>query len=113
MSLREFPSYNKYTNHKPSWPSTGFYPGKSHKKFLDGLFNYFKKINNPPPEHDETVPVQDEVQNYPYNEAINLPITTEEITEAVAALQNNNKSPGSDQILNEHIKSTLSSLLPI
>ena len=51
-------------------------------------------------------------QCYPYNEAINTPITTEEITEAVMALQNN-KSPGSDHILNEHIKSTLSSLLPI
>ena len=73
---------------------------------------FFKKIDNPPPEHDEPVPVQGEVQSYPYNEAINLPITIGEITEAVVALQNN-KSPGSDKILNEHIKSTLSSLLPI
>ena len=33
LSLREFLSYNKHTNHKPSQPSTGFYPWKSHKKF--------------------------------------------------------------------------------
>ena len=102
----------KRSNPREYWKIINNNKGPKCQAPLDDLFNYFKKINNPPPEHDETVPVQGEVQNYPYNEAINLPITTEEITEAVAALQNN-KSPGSDQILNEHIKSTLSSLLPI
>ena len=102
----------KRSNPREYWRIINNNKGPKCQAPLDDLFNYFKKINNPPPEHDETVPVQGEVQNYPYNEAINLPITTEEITEAVAALQNN-KSPGSDQILNEHIKSTLSSLLPI
>ena len=102
----------KHSNPREYWRIINNNKGPKCQAPLDDLFNYFKKINNPPPEHDETVPVQGEVQNYPYNEAINLSITTEEITEAVAALQNN-KSPGSDQILNEHIKSTLSSLLPI
>ena len=102
----------KHSNPREYWRIINNNKGPKCQASLDDLFNYFKKINNPPPEHDETVPVQGEVQNYPYNEAINLPITTEEITESVAALQNN-KSPGSDQILNEHIKSTLSSLLPI
>ena len=102
----------KRSNPREYWRIINNNKGPKCQAPLDDLINYFKKINNPPPEHDETVPVQCEVQNYPYSEAINLPITTEEITEAVAALQNN-KSPGSDQILNEHIKSTLSSLLPI
>ena len=35
MSLLVLLSYNKHTNHKPSWPSTGYYyPWKSHKKFF-------------------------------------------------------------------------------
>ena len=34
VSLRVLPSYNKHTYHKPSRPSTGYYPWKSHKKFF-------------------------------------------------------------------------------
>ena len=30
VSLWQIPSYNKHTKHKPSWPSTGYYPWKSH-----------------------------------------------------------------------------------
>ena len=45
LSLREFPSYNKHTNHKPSRPSTGFYPWKSYKRFFLRLKLYTAKIN--------------------------------------------------------------------
>ena len=45
------------------------------------------------------------------NEEINQPITDNEIIEAVHSLKHN-KSPGSDETLNEHIKSTLHIMLP-
>ena len=45
------------------------------------------------------------------NEEINQPITDNEIKEAVHSMKHN-KSPGGDEILNEHIKSTLHIMLP-
>ena len=45
------------------------------------------------------------------NEEINQPINDNEIIEAVHSLKHN-KSPRSDEILNEHIKSTLHIMLP-
>ena len=72
-------------------------PTKDQNAPLDDIFNYFRKVNNPPPEHDETVSVETEVQNYHYNEAINTPITDKEITKAVIALQYN-KLTDSDHI---------------
>ena len=45
------------------------------------------------------------------NEEINQPITDNEIIEAEHSLKRN-KSPGSDGILNEHIKATLHIMLP-
>ncbi|MEW8547526.1 MAG: reverse transcriptase family protein, partial [Candidatus Thiodiazotropha sp.] len=50
--------------------------------------------------------------NHPVNQEINLPITETEIIEAVRSLKRN-KSPGIDDIMNEHIINTLSFLLPV
>ena len=78
---------------------------------LDDLFEHFKKVNNPneTDEHTET-PITDDEQET-INEKINEPITESEIISAVKSLKNN-KSSGIDEILNEHIKSSLPHLLP-
>ena len=53
----------------------------------------------------------DNAANTQNNEEINRCITSEEISSAVKSLKNN-KSPGSDDILNEHIKCTIHAMLP-
>ena len=50
--------------------------------------------------------------NMPLNEEINVPINEAEIVKAAHSLKNN-KSPGNDHILNEHIKMSLPLMLPI
>ena len=78
---------------------------------LDDLFEHFKKVNNPneTDEHTENPLTDDEQEKI--NEEINEPITENEIISAVKSLKNN-KSSGIDEILNEHIKSSLPNLLP-
>ena len=46
------------------------------------------------------------------NEELNVSITSEEILQATKALKNN-KSPGLDNILNEHLKSTITVMSPL
>ena len=53
----------------------------------------------------------DYAANTQNNEELNQCITSEEIFSAVKSLKNN-KSPGSDNILNEHIKCTIHAMLP-
>ena len=76
---------------------------------LNDLFEYFKTINGA--EINDTVPDLGG-HNNPINEEINVPITADEITQAVKKLKNS-KSPGTDDVLNEHIKSSLDLMLPV
>ena len=85
---------------------------------LGDLFNFYKDANAPNPNEDETNdsspendPCEDEFQNLA-NEEINQPITYDELSKAVNSLKNN-KSPGFDKIMNEHMKSTFNLMNPI
>ena len=60
--------------------------------------------------HSTTEPLSS--HNMPLNEEIKVPITEAEIVKAAHSLKNN-KSPGNDHILNEHIKTSLPLMLPI
>ena len=79
---------------------------------LDEMHNFFKNLNSD--DNDQTILNEgnDSESLNEINEEINQPISNEEILQAVKNLKNN-KSPGSDNILNEHIKSTINILLPI
>lgn len=46
------------------------------------------------------------------NELLNSPITREEIVNSINSLKNN-KAPGYDNVMNEHIKTTMSNFLPL
>ena len=71
--------------------------------FVQYTRNNLNQENSDPRESNST-------QNI--NIDINKPITEKEILTAVKKLKNN-KSPGVDNILNEHIKSTIQIMLPI
>ena len=60
---------------------------------------------------NDTVPNTD-IDDNSTNEEINSPITVDDIIEAVKILKNNNY-PGNDDLLNEHLKSSLHLMLPI
>ena len=62
-------------------------------------------------EINDTVPNID-IDDNSTNEEINSPITVDDIIEAVKILKNN-KYPGNDDLLNEHLKSSLHLMLPI
>ncbi len=53
-----------------------------------------------------------EEQVHETNDEINQPITNDEITKVIKGLKNN-KANGIDFIVNEHIKSTVDTMLPI
>ena len=79
---------------------------------LNDLYSYFKTLNSSDSDMPETSTAShDNAANTQNNEEINHCITSEEIFSAVKSLKNN-KSPGSDDILNEHIKCTLHAMLP-
>ena len=82
---------------------------------LNDLYKYFKNLNscetsqNPEPngcEEDQPDRFQE------INHEINQPISETEIISAIKKLKNN-KSSGIDNILNEHIKTTMNTFLPI
>ena len=85
---------------------------------LSDLFDYFKNVNaNIPGDtsnnlHQKDSDPRESNSTQHMNMDINKPITENEILTAVKNLKNN-KSPGVDNILNEHIKSTIQIMLPI
>lgn len=93
---------------------------KETKPPLKELYTYFKSLNSSP---DEKIECSESNQNTndttlhrddlaAINEEINQPINAQEILSAVKMLKNN-KSPGIDNVLNEHIKNTVHLLVPI
>lgn len=76
---------------------------------VDEFYDFFKRLNNPQfSSHDDTPRHSD---NAPDNHEINMPITEEEIRQAAKTLKGN-KSPGFDQIINEHLIASLHLMLP-
>ena len=79
---------------------------------IKNFFEYFKKLNsNDFSDDDETVDIDDHSLDI-FNEILNSEITSEEIIEAVKRVKNN-KASGIDDIMNEHLKSTLDCLIPV
>ena len=80
---------------------------------LKELYKYFKDLNSNTYEQTaDNEPLNKENENIlRINQEINLPISPDEIMSAVKMLKNN-KSPGIDEVLNEHIKCTVQMLLP-
>ena len=79
---------------------------------LDEFHKFFKTLNEHGHNDNESDIVfnQNEV-NGDLNEEINTEITEQEIITAVKSLKNN-KAPGTDDIINEQIKSTITIMLP-
>ena len=78
------------------------------------LFHYFKNLNETDTDEDENsnVDIREGFQlNETAEQEINLPITEKEILDSTNSLKNN-KAPGPDSIVNEHIKSTVQIMLP-
>lgn len=76
---------------------------------LNDLYNFFKNLNSKTT-YTQTNNLNEEIPNQ-VNEEINQPITENEILQAVKSLKMN-KAAGIDQILNEHIKSSINIMLP-
>ena len=76
---------------------------------VDDLFQHFKNINNPASNSENEPFLSNETINE--NHEINMPISENEIRQAAKNLKRN-KSPGFDQILNEHLLITLDCMLP-
>ena len=79
---------------------------------LNDLYKHFQTVNNPPSGDDKAQTSYRDDQDHPVNQEINLPISEGEIIEAVKSLKRN-KSPGIDDVMNEHIINTLNFLLPV
>ena len=75
---------------------------------LNELYEYFKNVNGV--EINDTVPNID-IEDNSTNEEINSLVTVDEIIQAVNILKNN-KSPGNDDLLSEHLKSSLDLMVP-
>ena len=77
---------------------------------LQDLYNYFKNINRSNEEESENTHSENDTINEQHsqniNNYVNQPFTDNEIIKAVKNLKNN-KSSGTDSILNEHIKATI------
>ena len=95
----------------------------SHKKSsesqasLDDFYQFFKSINENSEEHtdlnsDNADDNFDETSDINVENEVNQPITESEILKNVKLLKNN-KASGIDNIVNEHIKSTVYLFLPI
>ncbi|MEW8542876.1 MAG: reverse transcriptase family protein [Candidatus Thiodiazotropha sp.] len=102
--------YIKSRDPKEYWRilNQGVERNKNHVN-VDTFFNFFQRVNNPDIRESETFNSND---TGPINDEINGPITESEIRQAVHSLKRN-KSPGIDQILNEHIISSLNLMLPL
>ena len=81
---------------------------------LDELHSFFKKLNSTENEQtNEGINVElNSGDLHQINIELNQPISQNEVLQAIKNLKNN-KSPGPDSVLNEHIKSTTNLLLPI
>ena len=96
----------------------------SHKKCSDSqatlndFYNFFKSTNemstepDMEPRNDNPEDLLNETINVNVENEVNQPITEAEILKSVKSLKNN-KASGEDNIVNEHIKSTIHLLLPI
>ena len=104
----------KSTNPKEFWKIINSVDKKNtHTPPLDELHNFFKTLNTCSNENDQIChDIEFDENLVEINEEINQPISQEEILKATKNLKNN-KSPGSDNILNEHIKNTIHVFLPI
>ncbi|XP_053380331.1 uncharacterized protein LOC128548841 [Mercenaria mercenaria] len=80
---------------------------------LNDFYEYFKDLNeNLIDTENSSDENMSETANVNNNEEINVPITEKEILDAVKTLKNN-KSPGCDEIINEHIKYTVHSMIHV
>ena len=104
----------KSTNPKEFWKIINSVDKKNtHTPPLDELHNFFKTLHTCSNENDQIChDIEFDENLVEINEEINQPISQEEILKATKNLKNN-KSPGSDNILNEHIKNTIHVFLPI
>lgn len=101
----------KTSNSKEYWKILNSSNEKAQTKApLNDLYNFFKDINSQ--SNDQAGANMDTDVNDTVNAEINQPITESEILKAIKQL-NNDKSPGIDNIKNEHIKSTCTLMLPI
>ena len=83
------------------------------KASVDDLFSYLKSINEN--NSNETVHFQDFEMNFNIDAQkhhLNQPITANEISKAINKLKNH-KAPGVDEIVNEHLKHSISFMLPL
>ena len=85
---------------------------------LQDLFDYYKDTNEANSHNDDASDqfpddssFRDELQELA-NEEINQPITHDELLKAVKSLKNN-KSPGFDNVMNEYLKSTFTTMSPL
>lgn len=80
------------------------------KASLEDFYDFFKAINAI--NEEENIIINSETNLSANNDDINMPITDQEISEAVRRLKNN-KAPGYDEIVNEQIKHSINMMLPI
>lgn len=75
----------------------------------DALYDFFKVLND-----NEAAETCDNIidQSDTVNELLNSHITREAIVNSINSLKNNNAT-GYDNVMNEHIKTTMSSFLPL
>lgn len=90
---------------------------KDCKASLQDLFSYFEEVNSGSniDETSQDNDILDEIDTEAFrniNKSINNKITESEILTAVKNLKNN-KSPGIDNILNEHLKNSILIMMPV
>ena len=79
---------------------------------LEQFVKYFKNLNELPENEKDQEIGFDSVDRENVHNILNSPITEEEILQVVKNFKSN-KASGYDDIVNEHIKSTINIFLPI
>ena len=79
---------------------------------LQELYNYFKGVNDYQDSENTQSSYSENENNGNNNAQLNRPIDESEVREAIKQLKQN-KSTGSDNIKNEHIKSTSCQMIPV
>ena len=104
----------KYTKPREFWKIINSLnnDNKSTEAPLHALYDYFKNINLAPNNDDSTTQSPPEHSEHQINMYLNQPITETEICTAVKNLKNN-KSHGTDNILNDYLKDTIHVMAPI
>ncbi|MES9884249.1 MAG: reverse transcriptase family protein [Sedimenticola sp.] len=82
---------------------------KADKVTIDDLYNHFKNVNINA-EHEDDFNIDFHIDDD--DEILNSSITDDEIRKCIIKMRNN-KAPGSDNIINEYIKTTIDDMLPI